>query len=156
MDRKLAASLALLPLVLIAACSSSDEGSSGPTSSVSQPSRTGDASPAPSRGDKVEKSLRLPAHPKYLVPVRNGAGSEDLPDFTPAKKVYTVHVKCSGVSTMQIIKRERPKDNPSRIDCKSPVTIGRVYIDPSKQKLAVQAGDNARWALAIVDGQRPF
>ncbi|WP_125515300.1 hypothetical protein [Streptomyces sp. WAC 01529] len=155
MGRKVAASLALLSLALVAACTNSDEGSR-PTSSPPRPSRTGDTSSVPSGGDKVEKSLRLPAHPKYLVPVRNGAGSEDLPDFTPAKKVYTVHVKCSGVSTVQIVKRERPKDNPSSIDCKSPVTVGRVYIDPSKQKLAVQADGGARWTLAIVDGQRPF
>jgi hypothetical protein len=89
--------------------------------------------------------------PKYLVPVRKENGSEDLPDFMPGKKVYSVYIKCSGTDAMKIIKRERAKDDPSPIDCDSPVAIGKVYVDLVNQKLAVEADDGARWTIAIVE-----
>ncbi|GAA3151189.1 hypothetical protein ACFQ0X_21005 [Streptomyces rectiviolaceus] len=156
MGRTAAISVVLLPLVLATACSNSSGGSHA-DNTPSKASGSTPASSAPSPNARsVEKSLRLPAQPKYLVPVRKGKGAEDLPDFMPGKKVYSVHIKCSGTDTMKIIKRERPKDNPSPIDCDSPVTIGKVYVDPVKQKLAIQADDGARWTIAIVDGERPL
>lgn len=156
MGRSAAISALLLPLLLVTACSSSD-GAPHPAGGESTAGHTSSASSTPSSGvGSVEKSMRLPSHPKYLVPIRNGAGTEDLPDFTPGKDVYSVHIKCSGVRAMKLITRGHPKDNPSDIKCNTPVTIGRVYADPVKQKLAVQAGDGAHWTVAIVDGERPF
>ncbi|WP_150494715.1 hypothetical protein [Streptomyces kanamyceticus] len=156
MGRSAAISTVLLPLLLVTACSNSDD-APHPAGGEPAASRTASTSSTPSSNvGSVEKSLRLPAHPKYLVPIRNGKGTADLPDFTPAKDVYTVHIKCSGVSAMKLITRGHPKDNPSDIKCNTPVTVGRVYTDPVKQKLAVQAGGGAHWTVAIVDGERPF
>ncbi|WP_055569713.1 hypothetical protein [Streptomyces atriruber] len=152
MGRKTALPAVMLPFLLITACSNSTGGDTPPAAGTPEAS----ASSAPgSNGGSVEKSLRLPAHAKYLVPVRKGVGTENLPDFTPSKDVYSVHITCSGVSTMKLIARGHPKDNPSDIKCDTPVTVGRVYTDRVQQKLAIQAGDGARWTVAIVDGERP-
>ncbi|MEV6756779.1 hypothetical protein [Streptomyces sp. NPDC051214] len=148
-------SVVLLPLLLATACSSS--GGSQADDTPSQASGSPLASSAPSlNGQSVEKRMRLPDHATYLVKVRNGEGTEDVPDFTPGKNVYTVHVKCSGARTVTVVERANPKDDPTTIKCSSPVTIGRVYGDPVKQQLAIQAADDARWTLAVVDGKRPF
>lgn len=155
MGRSAAVSVVLLPLLLATACSTSGDSQADDT--PSQTSGSPSASSAPSsNGRSVEKSMRLPAHAKYLVKVRNGEGAEDVPDFTPSKDVYTVHVKCSGARTVTVVERANPKDDPTTIKCSSPVTIGRVYGDPVKQKLAIQAAGDARWTLAVVDGERPF
>ncbi|WP_409240562.1 hypothetical protein [Streptomyces sp. PA5.6] len=157
MGRSMAIPAVLLPLLLVTACSNSDDGDARPAGSETKASSTASASSEPSsNGRSTEKSLRLPAHPKYLVPVRDGVGTEDLPDFTPGEDVYTLHIKCSGVDSMKLVKRGNSKDNPSNIKCDTPVTIGRIYADPVKQKLAIQADGEARWTVAIVDGKRPF
>ncbi|GGV53601.1 hypothetical protein [Streptomyces spectabilis] len=155
MGRSTAIPAVLLPLLLVTACSDSDDSTPRSAGSPPKTTSTASASPAPgSSAGSVEKSLRLPAHPMYLVPVRDGVGTEDLPDFTPGKEVYTVHIKCSGASSVKLIKQGRPKDNPTSINCDTPVTVGRIYADPVKQKLAIQADGEARWTAAIVDGQR--
>lgn len=153
MGRRPPVAAVMLTLLLAVGCSSGD-GDSSPShsnSSSDRPSKT--PSTAPNNDGDVSKALRLPNKPDFLIKVRTRGGSESLPDFTPSTEVYTVHVKCSGTETLKIVNRDNPKDDPTTVRCDSPVTVGNIYADRVKQKLAISAKDSARWTLAIVNGK---
>ncbi|MEV0317462.1 hypothetical protein ACIBKX_22365 [Streptomyces sp. NPDC050658] len=152
MSRRTSASAAVLMALLAAGCSAGESRSRADTASKQdQPSDTASAE----QSEKADESnaLRLPDHPDFLVRVRAGAGAESLPDFRPSGDVYTVHLKCSGAKSLRIVVRDDPKLDPTTVQCDSPVTVGRIYADPGRQKLAIKADDGARWTLAIVDGK---
>ncbi|MER5299667.1 hypothetical protein ABT039_09415 [Streptomyces lasiicapitis] len=151
MGRCTSVSAVVLTVLLAAGCSAESGSSDGASSKPNRPS--GGASSESSKKSDGSKALRLPNHPNFLVKVRAGAGTQPLPDFTPSKDVYTVHVKCSKAKNLKIVFRNSPKDDPTTVKCDVPVTVGQIYTDPGKQKLAINAADGARWTLAIVDGK---
>ncbi|MFD0413544.1 hypothetical protein [Streptomyces sp. NPDC127108] len=168
---------ALLALLLTAGCTS--DGDASRADAGDAPRRPSGAASA-DRGNEEEaarsdaaKALALPAHPRFLVKVRTGAGAAPLPDFTPSKDAYTVHVTCTGAKSVKIATRDGAKDTsvkgssrkgssgknasttvaPTTVRCDSPLTVGQVHTAPGRQRLAVSAEDGARWTLAVVDGR---
>lgn len=153
---------ALLTLLLTSGCTSGADASR--TDAGDAPQRPSGAASA-DRGSEVEaarsdtaKSLALPAHPRFLVKVRTGAGDAPLPDFTPSKNDYTVHITCTGAKSLKIATRDDAKgaastDAPTTVRCENTPTVGRVHTDPGKQRLTISAEGGARWTLAVVDGR---
>ncbi|MFF3689445.1 hypothetical protein [Streptomyces sp. NPDC002187] len=156
MGRTKAAPTTLLILLLATACSGPDDGEGASRTSSPRPSSTGVSSAAEAEPTASSKqpNLDLPKAAKVLVPLTKGTGSRDIPDFKPVKDVYTVHATCSGKGEMTIVDRTNPDDEPSKIGCDGPITIGRVYTDITTQKLSVRIqGGTVNWTLAIVSGE---
>ncbi len=149
MGRYATATAAVLTVVVAAGCSAGG----GESSDARHPQPSGTASAGPNKKISVSEALRLPKHPKFLVKIREGVGSQTLPDFTPGKDVYTVHIKCSGSKKLKIVFRGNPKNKPTVVRCDVPVTVGQIYTDPGKEKLDISASDRVHWTLAIVDGK---
>ncbi len=156
MGRYTAMPAALLALLLTAACSGNNQDDGGSTASsphrsIERPSGTADAD---SSGSARNPKLALPEGAEILVPVTAGTGNSDLPAFKPVTDVYTVYATCTGEGRMSIIDRDNVKDDPSRIGCNGPLTIGRVYTDITVKNLSVRIdGADTDWSLAIVSGE---
>ncbi|GHB31385.1 hypothetical protein [Streptomyces chryseus] len=152
MGRHAAVPTALLAVLLAAGCTNGT--SSGDDARSNDPGRTsGQPSAKPTETAKVT-GLDLPTGAQVLVPQTSGTGNADLPKFKPRKDVYTVHARCTGDGTMTIIDRNRPKDSPTNVSCKGPITIGRIYTDITTQALGVRIrGGDAKWSIAIVSGE---
>ncbi|MGV9254577.1 hypothetical protein [Streptomyces sp. NPDC003697] len=137
----------LLVLVVSACTSHNDEGKARPTSSSSTSTDT--PAPHPSPGDP----LALPSQPDFLLPVTQGNSDKSLPAFTPAGNVYTIHGRCTGKGSVTIQYGSKDDDQ-SKITCGTPITVGRVYIDPgTPQHLSVKLhGSGISWTVAVLDG----
>jgi hypothetical protein len=149
MGRHAAVPTVLLAVLFAAGCSNSgyDAQSSDPGRASVQPS-------AELTETAKASGLDLPKGAQVLVPETSGTGDADLPKFKPLKDVYTVHARCTGGGTMTIIDRMNPKSSPSKVSCKAPITIGRIYTDITTQALGVRIrGGDAKWSIAIVSGE---
>ena len=147
---------ALLILLFTAACSGANDADEGSPTPTARPSRTspGSSSAAEPNGSSGQTALDLPSGAKILVPMTKGTGNADLPTFKPITDVYTIHATCSGKGKMTLVDRKAPGDEPARIGCDGPITIGRVYTDITPQALSVQVrGGSLRWSIAIVSGE---
>lgn len=141
----------LLLLLLISACTDQDtEGSAHPTRTESPATRVPSASAS---GKSPQDSLALPRRPSFLVPVTQGSRSEDLPAFTSTEAVYSIHARCTGKGSVSIHYGPHDED-PSKVKCGAPVTVGRVYtVRGERQNLSIQAdGSDIQWAVAVVAG----
>jgi hypothetical protein len=88
------------------------------------------------------------------MPVTKGEGNTDLPVFKPETDVYTIYATCTGKGRMTLVDRDAPGDDPSKIGCNGPATVGRIYTDVIPQKLAVRThGGTVNWTLAVVSGE---
>ncbi|MEV8597817.1 hypothetical protein [Streptomyces sp. NPDC052012] len=155
MGRYTAVPGALLVLLVATACSGAGQEKpavpNARSSSSAHPSSSADAEPDGSK----QPEFALPKRAKILVPVTQGTGTADLPAFKPLTDVYTVYATCSGKGKMSIADRDDAKDEPSKIGCNGPITVGRVYTDIAVQKLAVRIdGADVKWKLAIVSGEQ--
>ncbi|MBG0854652.1 hypothetical protein I2W78_23110 [Streptomyces spinoverrucosus] len=104
----------------------------------------------------TQSALDLPADAEILIPETRGGGSTDLPVFKPETDVYTIYATCTGKGRMTIVDRNNPGDDPSKIGCNGPITVGRVFTEITTQKLSVQIrGGTANWTLAVVSGEHP-
>ncbi|MFE2582118.1 hypothetical protein [Streptomyces sp. NPDC059378] len=141
----------LLTFLLLSACSAGAEDSTHPATSASAAAK---APSGPASPKSPQDSLALPQKPSFLVPVTQGSRSEDLPAFTPTEGVYSIHALCTGKGTVSIRYGSHDED-PSKVKCGTPVTVGRVYTDRGRQQsLSVQVdGSDTRWAVAVVAGK---
>ncbi|MGC0208387.1 hypothetical protein [Streptomyces levis] len=147
---------ALLVLLLATACSGADDGETTAPNARHTPSAGNSSSAdAEAEGPSKQAELALPRGAKVLVPVTKGTGTADMPAFKPLTDVYTVYATCSGKGKMTIVDRHDAKNEPSKIGCNGPLTVGRVYTDITIQKLAVHIdGADVKWKLAIVSGEQ--
>ncbi|SCD53706.1 hypothetical protein [Streptomyces sp. ScaeMP-e83] len=113
--RLLTAAAAPLAAVLLAA---------GCSGSADTPADADPKTPPTAGEPTAAPALEYPAKARALVPETSGAGSRNLPVFTPDEETYTLYADCTGKGAVTLVDWDDPDGEPHPIVCDGVSTVG--------------------------------